>query len=88
MEVSITVISPEDELMDLFNRKEREELCRRLESGLETQLTPAQRRRLWMYLNGATERQIAELEAVRQQSISDCLRAAIKKLKNFFKTTL
>ena len=88
VEVSITVISPEDELMDLFNRKEREELCRRLESGLETQLTPAQRRRLWMYLNGATERQIAELEAVRQQSISDCLRAAIKKLKNFFKNTL
>lgn len=88
VEVSITVISPEDELMEVFNRQEREDLYRRLETGLETRLTPAQRRRLWMYLEGTTETQIAETENVCQQSISECLQAAIKKLKNFFKNTL
>ena len=88
VEVSITVISPEDELMEVFSRQEQEELYRRLETGLETCLTPAQRRRLWMYLEGTTENRIAEIEAVCQQSISDSLRAAIKKLKNFFKNTL
>lgn len=86
VEVSITVISPEDELMEVFSRQEREELYRRLENGLETRLTPIQRRRLWMYLEGTTESQIAEMENVRQQSVSACLRAAIKKLKNFSKT--
>lgn len=88
VEVSITVISPEDELMEVFSRQEREELHRRLKDGLDTRLTPAQRRRLWMYLEGATESQIAEMEDVRQQSISDCLRATIKKLRKFFKNTL
>lgn len=88
VEVSITVISPEDELMEVFSRQEREDLYRRLEAGLETRLTPAQRRRLWMYLEGTTETQIAETENVCQQSISECLQAAIKKLKKFFKNTL
>ena len=88
VEVSITVISPEDELMEMFSRRERENLYRRLEAGLETRLTPAQRRRLWMYLGGTTEAQIAEAENVCQQSISECLQAAIKKLKKFFKNTL
>lgn len=88
VEVSITVISPEDELMEVFSRQEREDLYRRLETGLETRLTPAQRRRLWMYLEGTTETQIAETENVCQQSISECLQAAIKKLKKFFKNTL
>lgn len=88
VEVSITVISPEDELMEVFDLREREELYRQLRDGLETRLTPAQRRRLWMYLEGTTENRIAEIEDVCQQSISDSLRAAIKKLKNFFKNTL
>ena len=88
VEVSITVISPEDELMEVFSRQEREDLYRRLEAGLETRLTSAQRRRLWMYLEGTTETQIAETENVCQQSISECLQAAIKKLKKFFKNTL
>ncbi len=88
VEVSITMISPEDELMEVFSRQERDELYRRLENGLETRLTPIQRHRLWMYLEGATESQIAEMENVRQQSVSDCLRAAIKKLKKFFNNTL
>ena len=88
VEVSITMISPEEELMEAFDLQEREELYRQLRDGLETRLTPAQRRRLWMYLEGTTENRIAEIEDVCQQSISDSLRAAIKKLKNFFKNTL
>ena len=34
------------------------------------------------------EDNIAKAEGVRQQSISECLQAALKKLKNFFKNTL
>ena len=84
VEVSITVISPEDELMEVLSRQEQEELYRRLETGLETRLTPAQRRRLWMYLEGTTESQIAEIEDVRQQSISDSLQGRNKKIKKLF----
>ena len=88
VEVSITVISPEEELMEVFSRQEREELHRRLKDGLETRLTPTQRRRLWLYLEGLTEENIAKAEGVRQQSISECLQAGLKKLRNFFKNTL
>ena len=85
VEVSITVISPEDELMEVFSRQEQEELYRRLETGLETRLTPAQRRRLWLYcVEGLTVEEIAGVEQKRHQSISECLQSAKKKMKEFF----
>lgn len=81
VEVSITVISPEDELMEVFSRQEQEELYRRL----ETRLTPAQRRRLWMYcVEGMTVKEIAGMEQKRHQSISECLQTAKEKIKKFF----
>ena len=88
MEVSITVISPEGELMKAYDRQERERLYLQLKDGLELCLTSAQRRRLWLYLEGLTEENIAKAEGVRQQSISECLQAGLKKLRNFFKNTL
>ena len=85
VEVSITVISPEDELMEVFSRQEREDLYRRLEAGLETRLTPTQRRRLWMYcVEGMTVKEIAGMEQKRHQSISECLQAAKEKIRKFF----
>ena len=85
VEVSITMISPEDELMEVFNRQEREELYRRLENGLETRLTLIQRRRLWMYcVEGLSVEEIARVEQKRHQSISECLQAAKEKIKKFF----
>ena len=85
VEVSITVISPEDELMEVFSRQEREELYHRLETGLETRLTPAQRRRLWMYcVEGLTMEEIAGMEHKRHQSISECLQTAKEKIKKIF----
>ena len=81
MEVSITVISPEDELMEVFSRQEHEELYR----CLETRLTPAQRRRLWMYcVKGLTVEEIAGMEQKRHQSISECLQTAKEKIKKIF----
>ena len=81
MEVSITVISPEDELMEVFSRQEHEELYR----CLETRLTPTQRRRLWMYcVKGLTVEEIAGMEQKRHQSISECLQTAKEKIKKFF----
>ena len=85
VEVSITVLSPEEELMEVFSRQEQEELYRRLETGLETRLTPAQRRRLWMYcVEGMTVEEIAGMEQKRHQSISECLQTAKEKIKKFF----
>lgn len=85
VEVSITVISPEDELMEVFSRQEREDLYRRLEAGLETRLTPTQRRRLWMYcVDGLSVEEIAGVEQKRHQSISECLQAAKEKIRKFF----
>ena len=84
VEVSITVISPEDELMEVFTQQEREELHRRLKDGLETRLTPAQRRRLWMYcVEGLTLEEIAGKENVKHQNISKRIVAAKKILKKF-----
>lgn len=81
VEVSITVISPEDELMEVFSRQEHEELYR----CLETRLTPAQRRRLWMYcVEGLTVEEIAGVEQKRHQSISECLQTAKEKIKKIF----
>ena len=89
VEVSITVISPEEELMEVFSRQEREELHRRLKDGLETRLTPAQRRRLWMYcVEGLTMEEIAGVEQKRHQSISECLQSAKEKLKKVLENTL
>ena len=84
VEVSITVISPEEELMEVFSRQEREELYRRLKDGLETRLTPAQRRRLWMYcVEGLTVEEIAGKENVKHQNVSKRIVAAKKILKKF-----
>lgn len=84
VEVSITVISPEDELMEVFSRQEQEEVYRRLETGLETRLTPAQRRRLWMYcVEGLTVEEIARRENVKHQNISKRILTAKKILKKF-----
>lgn len=88
VEVSITVISPETELLEAYDQEEREQMYCRLKDGLEVCLTPAQARRLRLYLEGLTEDRIARAEGVRQQSVSECLQAAIKKLSNFFKNTL
>ena len=54
--------------MEVFSRQEQEELYRRLETGLKTRLTPAQRRRLWMYcVKGLTVEEIAGVEQKRHQ---------------------
>ena len=47
VEVSITVVSPEEELMEAYDRQERERLYLQLKDGLELCLTSAQRRRLY-----------------------------------------
>lgn len=86
--IVLATLSPEEEVMDRQDRMERERLYLQLKDGLEICLTPTQRRRLWLYLEGLTEDNIAKAEGVRQQSISECLQVALKKLKNFFKNTL
>ena len=85
-EMTIAVQSPEDTLIDALEQQEREKMCRMLIDGLDCCLTPAQRRRLWLYcVDGLTVRQIAKAENVRHQSVVECLAAAKEKLQNFLK---
>ena len=59
---------------------------RLLIDGLDSCLTPTQRRRLWLYyVDGLTVRQIAKAEGVQHPSIVECLVAAKKKLLAYLK---
>ena len=85
-ETAIAVQSPEDTLIDALEQQEREEMHRMLIDGLDSCLTPAQRRRLWLYcVDGLTVRQIAMAEGVQHPSIIECLAAAKKKLLKHIK---
>ena len=73
--------------METLEQQEREEMRRLLMEGVDSCLTPAQRRRLWLYcVDRLTVRQIAEAGNVKHQSVVECLTAAKKKLQNFLKS--
>lgn len=85
----IAVQSPEGILIEAQNQRERQELYRLLMVGLDSCLTPTQRRRLWLYyVDGLTEEAIALAENIKQQSVSECLRRAKEKLKKFLNSPL
>lgn len=85
-EAILAAVSPEEEVMDKQDRIEREQLYHALRDALENKLTPAQRRRLWLYaVDGLTENEIASKEQIRQQSVSKRINAAKKVLKKFLK---
>lgn len=85
-EKAIAVQSPEDAMMEAQEQQERQELRRMLMEGLDSCLTPTQRRRLWLYcVDELTVRQIAEAENVKHQSVVECLTAAKSKLQIFLK---
>lgn len=83
-EVAIAVGSVEMELIEQLSYQERLKLLRLVLKVMETSLTTTQRRRLERYMKGETEKEIAQAENVRQQSVSECLQAALKKLRKSF----
>lgn len=84
-----SVPSPEDDMVDKHSEQERTQLALLVRQGLTSCLTPAQRRRLWLYcVDKLTEDEIARMEHVKQQSISECLQRAIRKMKKFLKRPL
>ena len=88
-EKAIAVPSPEDTMMEDQEQQERRELRRMLMKGLDSCLTPTQRRRLWLYcVDGLTEDAIALAENVKQQSVAECLWRAKEKLKKFLNPPL
>lgn len=83
-EKAIAVQSPEDAMMEAEDQQERRDLRRMLMKGLDSCLTPIQRRRLWLYcVDGLTVRQIAEIEKASFQSVDKTVIAAKRKMKNF-----
>lgn len=78
-------ISPELTIINRQKRVEREQLRQLLLAGLDRCLTPTQRR-LWLYcVEGWTEERIALSESITQQSVSECIAAARKKIFYFLK---
>ena len=85
-ESAIATPSPEDTLIDAIEQQERENVRRMLIEGLDSCLTPIQRRRLWLYcVDCLTVRQIAKAENIKHQSVVECLAAAKEKLHKFLK---
>ena len=73
--------------MEIQNRQERQELLRLLMAGLETCLTPTQRRRLWLScVYGLSVRQISQIENVTFKNVAKSIVAAKKKLEKFLTT--
>ena len=74
-------ISLELTMIDRQDRLDREQLRQLLLAGLDSCLTATQRRRLWLYcVEGWTEKRISLSEKVTQQSVSECIAAARKKI--------
>lgn len=89
-EKATATISPELTMIDRQDRLDREQLRQLLLAGLDSCLTATQRRRLWLYcVEGWTEKRISLSENVTQQSVSECIAAARKKIFYFLmKSTL
>ena len=80
----VAVQSAEDVLVETQNQQERQEMLRLLMAGLDTCLTPTQRRRLWLScFSNLTVRQIARTENANFQNVAKSIAAAKNKLKKF-----
>ena len=78
---------PEVIIEQRIEKQAREQYAAETVIRIKGQLTEKQFRRLWMYcVNGLTQQQIAEIEAVGQRRISTSITTAIKKIKKFFLT--
>ena len=78
----VVVQSAEDILIGIQDQQERQELVRLLMLGLDSCLTPIQRRRLWLScVCGMTVRQISQTENANFQNVAKSIAAAKKKLK-------
>ena len=76
---------PEVIIEQRIEKQAREQYAAETVIRIKGQLTEKQFRRLWMYcVNGLTQQQIAEIEAVGQRRISTSITTAIKKIKNIF----
>ena len=80
-EKATAVQSPEDTLMENLEQQKREKMRRLLMEGLDSCLSPVQRRRLWLScVYGLTVRQISQIEKVTFKNIAKSIVAAKKKL--------
>ena len=78
--------SVETQLISRQEKNERGQFLRLLMEGMDSHLTPTQRRRLWLYCaKGLTVRQIAEAEHVSHPSVVESLLAAKKKILKLLK---
>ncbi len=76
--------SPEEVLVDFQEKQERKNLRHLLMVGMDSCLTPIQRRRLWLScVDGLTVRQISQIENVTFKNVAKSIVAAKKKLRKF-----
>ena len=85
-EGAVAAPSPEEFLIGVYEEQERKELHSLLMEGLDSCLTPTQRRRCWLHwVEGMTVRQIADIEDVSHPSIVESLATAKQRLLNYLK---
>lgn len=88
-EEALSIMSAEEDFITKAISSDRSALLTILLNGIDNQLTASQKRRVKLYyFDGLSEKQIAEIEKVSQQGVSDCLRTARKKLEKFLKKHL
>ena len=85
LEVVTMYPSPEIVIEHRVEKQEQERITEETIIRIKGMLTESQFRRLWMYhVEGLTETEIAEREAVGQSRVSKSIRSAKKKIKKFF----
>ena len=83
---AIAIVSAEEDFIAKIISAHRKEQIDLLMVGIEQELTKVQRSRIISYyFEGISEVDIAEKEGVAQQSVSECLLTAKKKLEKFLK---
>lgn len=84
-EEAVAITSVEDAYLAQISEQERKAVCCLLMDGFNYCLTDVQRRRLWLYVvDGMTLEEIATVENVTHQSVSESILKARKKIQDYF----
>lgn len=76
--------SPETQMIQRIEQDESKQRTRLIRRCIDERLTEVQRRRLLLYMEGKSTRQIAALEGVKQNAVWQSISSAQKIISTFF----
>ena len=84
-EAALSDTAEQEKARERQRKRQQEQFSAAFVLEIRTHLTEIQFRRLWLYyIENRSEREIAEADHVAQQSVSECLFWAKKKIKKYF----